>query len=105
VPCRHPHRQCGEKSPVDRSATDRPVASRLACPLRFTNVIESSYMPRHPLSIGSDAVEQATMAAILAAVGRNPLNEKEVLHSAKMPAIVAPLHAAPHRLERKRCTR
>ena len=39
-------------------------------------------------------MDQATMAAILAAVGRNPLNEKEVLHSAKVPAIVAPLHAA-----------
>jgi len=34
------------------------------------------------------------MAAILAAVGRNPLNKKEVLHSAKVPAIVAPLQAA-----------
>ena len=66
-----------------------PGASRLACPLRFTNVIESSYAD-DPLSIGSDAVDQATMAAILAAVGRNSLNEKEVLHSAKVPAIVAP---------------
>jgi len=42
------------------------------------------------------------MAAILAAVGRNPLNEKEVLHSAKVPAIVAPLHAGRHLLERVR---
>jgi len=70
-----------------------PGASRLACPLRFTNVIESSYAD-DPLSIGSDAVDQATMAAILAAVGRNSLNEKEVLRSARVPAIVAPLHFA-----------
>ena len=68
-------------------------APRLACPLRFTNVIESSYAD-DPLSIGSDAVDQATMAAILAAVGRNSLNEKEVLRSARVPAIVAPLHFA-----------
>ena len=40
------------------------------------------------------------MAATLAAVGGNPLNEKEVLHSAKVPAIVAPLHAGRDRLER-----
>ena len=59
-------------------------------------------MPTHPLSIGRDAMEQATMAATLAAVGRNPLNKKEVLHSAKVPAIVAPLHAGRHRLERVR---
>ncbi len=70
-----------------------PGALRLACPLRFTNVIEFSYAD-DPLSIGSDAVDQATMAAILAAVGRNPLNEKEVLRSARVPAIVAMLHAA-----------
>jgi hypothetical protein len=74
----------------------RPIvlaASRLACPLRFTNVIESSYADAAAFH-GSDAMDQATMAAILAAVGRNPLNKKEVLHSAKVPAIVAPLHAA-----------
>jgi len=34
------------------------------------------------------------MPAILAAVGRNSLNEKEVLRSARVPAIVAPLHFA-----------
>jgi len=38
----------------------------------------SRHLPTHSLSIGSDAMEQATVAASLAAAGRNPLNEKEV---------------------------
>ena len=46
-------------------------------------------MPTHPLSMGSNVMDQATMAAILGARGRNPLNEKEVL------AIASSVRGAP----------